>query len=200
MSVDASGKFAGSMVFSKWKGRNYVRQLVTPANPKSAKQTGIRCMLGYLAQTWATLGNLAKATWDEIAASRAISAFNAFSSVNLTRWQNGLAPAQANPAAETSTALTVSTQTLTGGSGCITLTLAASGTTDLAGFIIYRAAAEITVPSWTNAIAVIDASGAGTATYVDSPLDAGTYHYRVAAFNTDGKLGATHADGSAVAA
>jgi len=38
MSMDASGAYAGSLVFGKWKGRNTVRQLVTPANPQSAGQ------------------------------------------------------------------------------------------------------------------------------------------------------------------
>ena len=38
MSMDASGKFGGAIVFSKWKGRNVVRQLVIPSNPNSAGQ------------------------------------------------------------------------------------------------------------------------------------------------------------------
>lgn len=38
MSMDASGKFGGALVFGKWKGRPTVRQLVTPANPNSAGQ------------------------------------------------------------------------------------------------------------------------------------------------------------------
>lgn len=42
MSMDASGKFGGAIVFSKWKGRNVVRQLVVPANPNSAGQESAR--------------------------------------------------------------------------------------------------------------------------------------------------------------
>jgi hypothetical protein len=45
MSMDASGKFAGALVFSKWKGRPTVRQLVTPANPQNASQTTQRNMV-----------------------------------------------------------------------------------------------------------------------------------------------------------
>lgn len=41
-SMDASGGFGGSLVFGKWKGRNTVRQLVTPANPNSADQESAR--------------------------------------------------------------------------------------------------------------------------------------------------------------
>lgn len=42
MSMDARGKFGGSLVFSAWKGRNVARQLVTPANPQSVNQTTAR--------------------------------------------------------------------------------------------------------------------------------------------------------------
>jgi hypothetical protein len=42
MSMDASGKFAGALVFSKWKGRPTVRQLITPSNPRSVDQVAVR--------------------------------------------------------------------------------------------------------------------------------------------------------------
>ena len=42
MSMDASGKFAGALVFGKWKGRPTVRQLVTPANPQTTGQQASR--------------------------------------------------------------------------------------------------------------------------------------------------------------
>lgn len=41
-SMDASGAYGGSLVFAKWKGRSYVRQLVIPANPNSADQEEVR--------------------------------------------------------------------------------------------------------------------------------------------------------------
>jgi len=44
-SLDASGKFGGALVFSKWKGRPTVRQLVTPSNPHSADQETARNMV-----------------------------------------------------------------------------------------------------------------------------------------------------------
>ena len=42
MSMDASGKFGGALVFGKWKGRNVVHQLVTPANPMTTAQEAAR--------------------------------------------------------------------------------------------------------------------------------------------------------------
>lgn len=50
MSIDASGKFAGVMVASKWKGQAYMRQLVKPANPNTSAQKDVRSILGTLAK------------------------------------------------------------------------------------------------------------------------------------------------------
>lgn len=42
MSLSASGSFGGAMVFAANKGRNIVRQLVTPANPRTSGQVTVR--------------------------------------------------------------------------------------------------------------------------------------------------------------
>jgi hypothetical protein len=42
MSMDARGKFANALVFSNWKGRPVVRQLVIPGNPASTAQMTTR--------------------------------------------------------------------------------------------------------------------------------------------------------------
>jgi hypothetical protein len=55
MSLDASGGFASTLVFGKWKGRNTVRQLVRPSNPQSADQELARNKVRIVgtAQHWA---------------------------------------------------------------------------------------------------------------------------------------------------
>lgn len=45
MSMDASGKFGGTLVYGKWKGRPTVRQLVIPSNPQSTDQVAARNMV-----------------------------------------------------------------------------------------------------------------------------------------------------------
>jgi len=50
LSLDASGSIWGTVVYSKWKGLNYARLSVTPYNPKSAYQTGVRDSM-----TWGVL-------------------------------------------------------------------------------------------------------------------------------------------------
>lgn len=42
MSMDARGKFGNTLVYSGWKGRPTVRQLVTPTNPMSTNQEAAR--------------------------------------------------------------------------------------------------------------------------------------------------------------
>lgn len=44
-SFDASGKFADTIVYSKWRGVRYARLLVTPSNPQTLTQMAARAFL-----------------------------------------------------------------------------------------------------------------------------------------------------------
>lgn len=50
-SITALGKFGKVMVYSVWKGIQYVRMLVTPTNPQSGAQGDRRVMLGGLGRS-----------------------------------------------------------------------------------------------------------------------------------------------------
>ena len=50
MSLDASGTVANTATFSKWKGRNYVRQRVIPMNRQTDAQQTVRSVLGTIAK------------------------------------------------------------------------------------------------------------------------------------------------------
>ena len=67
MSLDASGSLGKALVFSKWKGRNYVRTLVRPSNPKSVLQVAIRSMMKFLAQAWKDMTAPEQTAWDLLA-------------------------------------------------------------------------------------------------------------------------------------
>jgi len=197
-SDDASGTFAKALTFAKWKGRSYVRQRVDPANPKSAKQVGVRAMMRFLAQAWATIGSTPQGTWLEGATAKAISAFNQFVSLNLARWQNNEPPSQSYPAAEASTPAAITSAPLTGHEGYATAVVTPAANADIWGVVVYRETAEITSPTWANCVAVIPRDDVTAFTFTDSPLAAGTYHYRFAAINTDGIIGTVLADASVV--
>jgi hypothetical protein len=196
MSVDASGKFGKALVFAKWKGRNYVRELVTPMNPKSAKQLGVRAMMKWLATTWHGK-TLPKWTgWTAAATAKSISTFNAFVAENLVRWQEWKGPTEVYPAAETANAITL-TQVVTPGQGFATIANTPSGAGDNWGIAILRDTAAITAPNWNLVVAIVPANGASAVSYTDSPLEPGTYYYRSVVFNTVGTLGAVCADSGA---
>lgn len=209
MSVDASGTYGKALVFAKWKGRNYVRERVIPSNPRSASQTGVRSMMSYLSQLWYGLAALTKATWDDMATTKEISAFNAFVGENLSRWQLNAAPTQDFPAAEANTDLDPDSVGVdgvilaaTGGDSHIDVGALpdSTGAADAIGVVIFRGAAAPTPLSWANAIAVVGVTPGAAWTYTDSPLDAGTYHYKIAYISDDGVISAlSAADVSAAA-
>lgn len=58
MSGSASGSFAGTMVFSRSKGRDIVRQLVTPANPNTPAQRLVRNKLAVAAAIMAVVNRM----------------------------------------------------------------------------------------------------------------------------------------------
>lgn len=103
MSLDASGTLAKAVTFSKWKGRNYVRQRVIPSNPKSGAQVGRRAMFTFLTQEWAALLASAKATWQDLADQLVASTFNAYVSRNMARWHDFRSPSHRDDPTETNT-------------------------------------------------------------------------------------------------
>jgi len=189
-------------VFAGWKGRNYCRQLVTPENPKSAKQTGVRVMMKWLAQIWASISAPDQATWDDLADSRNISAFNAMVGENLDRWQYNAGPTQAFPAAAANDDLLPDDVAVdgvilatNGHEGFVDggATPDSTGAADAIGVVIFRDSATPTPLSWAKAIQMLPVTPGAAWTFTDSPLDAGTYHYKIAYFGDDGCISALSA-------
>lgn len=52
LSLDASGQIAKTLVASKWKGRQYMRRYVIPANPQTTAQTAQRGRMTAAAARW----------------------------------------------------------------------------------------------------------------------------------------------------
>lgn len=74
---DISGKTCG-VVFSRWKGRNYVRKLVIPTNPKSDLQMAVRDSLARLVYLYRTLEAQIQDWQNECAADDRMSGYNLF--------------------------------------------------------------------------------------------------------------------------
>jgi hypothetical protein len=77
-SLDASGTVAGTVTFAKWKGRNYLRQTVIPANPQTDLQTAVRAVMAFVGKDFRTLSPEQKAQWAELAQPDSITALNAY--------------------------------------------------------------------------------------------------------------------------
>ena len=86
LSLDASGSVASTMTFSRWKGRNYVRQRVIPTYSNTALQAAIRDLVRDASILWksngtdgvTTIDAAYKTAYETAAASQAISGFNLF--------------------------------------------------------------------------------------------------------------------------
>jgi hypothetical protein len=189
MSMDASGSLGKVAVFAKWKGRNYVRKLVIPANPKSVLQVSVRAMMRFLAQGWVGIDPTPQGTWEDLADAAQISPFNAFCGRNASRWREFQAPSQSYPAAETGTPPVATLDSAVGGPSYVDLTMTITTLNDVWGVMLFRSPSGTFDTSRANCIAVIPVNDTGALVYTDSGLDAGTYYYDARFFTAEGLLG-----------
>jgi hypothetical protein len=198
-SLDASGALGDAIVYSKWKGRPYVRERVIPSNPRSAGQVAMRAMLTWLAQQWDAQSAADKLTWDDPADAEVISAFNAFTKNGLGRWRNFTPPGTAYPVPGTGTEASINDWTVTGGVRSITFDQTITTVNDNWGTLLFRSTTSSFTTAWNNLIAVILADDLVAHHFVDSPLDPATYYYNCRNFTYDGLLGVQQTEQNAVA-
>lgn len=196
MSLGASGQVGGAIVFSSWKGRPVVRQLVTPANPKSAKQVSNRSMMRFLSQQWSQLSGTNQASWEALARSTNIAPVNAFTSHNMRRWTQFTPPtSELNHAS--GTPATTAVTTATAGVGQASLSIALGTLNDNWGVAIFAKLGSAPTGIFTEIAYIIE----GTATpalVVITPLTAGTWHFKARPFTLYGDWGTLGADATAV--
>lgn len=83
LSFGASGTIADTLVYSKWKGRPYVRRHVIPANPQTTAQTLTRDIFRNMNSVWKLGGALLVAPWNRFADGQVLTGRNAFIGQNL---------------------------------------------------------------------------------------------------------------------
>jgi hypothetical protein len=83
LSIGASGSIAKTQVYSKWKGRPYVRQHVIPANPRSTDQTTTRNAFAWLNSVWKVSPAEFQEAWTAFASGKVLTNRNAFIQQNL---------------------------------------------------------------------------------------------------------------------
>lgn len=187
-SMEASGTIGNAIVFSKWKGRDYVRRHAIPSNPKSGLQVGVRSVFGFIAQDFANLSDADVSDWSDLAAGDNITSLNAQirDAVDRARRNLGWRENTTDPSGST-------VDDPTGGAATAQpKTLVLSWTDPVANqpdycYAIYRSTTSGFTPDISNLIAVVPVS---QTTYTDPGLTAGdTYYYVVRGLSTAGDLG-----------
>lgn len=189
-SMSASGSLAKTIVFAGWKGRPYVRKLVTPRNPKSGSQVGVRSMFKFLAQEWAGISGADQASWEDRADQTIISSFNAYMASNQRRWRDFNTPTMVDPPSMVGVAPTGPTGTATPDGRAMILEITDTVTAPDWGYAIFRSIAGVFTLAWSNCIAVVQWDVGGVTTYVDSPLEPDQYFYNAIGFLETGVEGA----------
>ncbi|GAH31797.1 unnamed protein product [marine sediment metagenome] len=186
MSLDASGTLGKAVTFSKWKGRNYVRERVIPSNPKSGGQVGRRAMFTFLSQAWDALTDGAKATWQDLADQLVALPFNAYISYNMQRWHNFAAPTQGYPTTESTNGSDRALSAAVWEENRIKLSTTATTANQQWGIVYFAKLAGAVTPSVGNAIiAELDLDVANRDTFW-TPPSVGTWHFNSIATSDDG--------------
>lgn len=77
-SLDASGTIAETIVYSRWKGRSYVRRHQIPYNPQTTKQVNVRKAMALLVAYYQTLDGAVQALYETEGKKIQLSGFNYF--------------------------------------------------------------------------------------------------------------------------
>jgi len=83
LSLGGSGSIAKTQVYSKWKGRPYVRRHVIPSNPDTAEQQLTRNLFTWLNNVWKNSPAGLTDPWDLYATGQVLTGRNAFVGQNI---------------------------------------------------------------------------------------------------------------------
>lgn len=190
--LDASGSLAGAIVFSKWKGRTYVRKLSIPANPKTGLQVGMRASMRFISQDFTNLTTAQKAAWDTLAAVTNITQLNAQvqDAQRRTRVNDGVRRGPAESAGTTpSAAITLAAAAQP---KSLVLTWVAGANAPEYCWMLFRSLTGTFTEDVSNLRRIVTAA---TLTFTDIQLTTGTeYFYSLIGVNFDGELGAASAE------
>ena len=78
LSMGARGTIGKSVTFAKWRGVDYARQRVIPANPRTTAQQANRTRFAFLREAYKLAPTAVRAPWDAFAAGRPFTGVNKF--------------------------------------------------------------------------------------------------------------------------
>lgn len=83
MSFGGRGQIGKAMVAAKWRGVQYVREYVVPANPRTTAQQGVRTLFAYLREMWKLAPTEVTTAWNAFASGRPFTGMNKFVGENV---------------------------------------------------------------------------------------------------------------------
>ena len=191
---DTSGSIAKTITFSKWRGRNYVRQTVKPANPNTIAQQGQRAIARLVSQNYTLLNPTDTASWVLAGKGDNITGLNAWLRDSAKRKPQDLAVRILATGSGGTVPGAPTLLTATGGKGFATLAWTNSVVGTLYATAIHQGATGFT-PGPGNLIMLIRST---TATFTLTGLKPGTYFFRVRHSSETGLYGTSAAEASAV--
>ncbi|MBA7627490.1 hypothetical protein ES703_34952 [subsurface metagenome] len=88
-----SGQAGKAGVFARWKGRQYRRKYVIPANPNTTKQQAVRGYFTNAVGSWHAYSSLQRLCYGFLAVGQVLSGFNLL----VSRWQKKATKGQSTP-------------------------------------------------------------------------------------------------------
>jgi hypothetical protein len=127
LGFGASGAIAKTAVYAAWRGIQYGRRYVIPANPRSTAQQLTRNTFATLREMYKRTGTIGRAPWEAFARGRPFTGMNSFVGENLRlmRGQADMDDFLGSPGAGGGLAFPGMSLTAAGGSGAVTATLTA---------------------------------------------------------------------------
>ena len=191
MSLDASGTVAGTITFSKWKGRNYVRQRVIPANPQTTAQTGVRSSFAGAVDLWKKNQIELRANFESQAEARGVSTFNAFTGAVQRQYSKGFGAAD-NPEPTNAAPSDPATGVNLAVEGkYLVITWTDSNDADAWANNVYLKLGGAPSGIWQEIVGVVPA---GVEKLTLGPLASGEYHVQIGAVSKEGGIAALTAD------
>lgn len=83
MGMEAAGAIGDSLVMAKWKGVQYARKYVIPANPRTTEQTKTRDVFTFLNQVFMGAPPVFREPWQAYVKGQALTDRNAFIKFNI---------------------------------------------------------------------------------------------------------------------
>lgn len=198
MSLDASGTLADAITFSKWKGRNYVRERVIPSNPQSGAQVGRRALWTFLTQNWAGLTAGQQSSWQVLADEIVASRFNAYLRDNMQHWHNYIPPTADAGRAEAGIGSDRVLSAAAWEQNRIKISSTATTANQQWGMVIYGSLTTPITEAVGNTIIVVADDDIAAHDYYWTPPEVNTWYFDSTTFSIDGVLAAPGGEQSAV--